>query len=71
VHVGGPDWRCEVNKQVFQPCGMDEFPVEAVFTVSYDPICEDVHRAAYMNVARKLAKEFGLPGFWRVKQVAK
>lgn len=59
-----------MNKQVFQDCsGMGVY--DAVFSETYHALNEDYHRAVSMSVARNLCKEWRLPGFWRVKQVAK
>lgn len=59
-----------MNKQMFEDA-TSSGDYDAVLTSTYDVIDRDVHRATYVNTARSLSKEWGLPGFWRVKQVAK
>lgn len=58
-------------KQEFVDCRAGG-PMVAVFTVSYGATVGDVHRAVdYLSTAREMAEALGLPGFWRVKEVAK
>lgn len=55
------------QRQEFQDCTHGLSFELAILTSDYGDYA--VHRSVvYFSVARELSKEFGLPGFWRLKK---